>query len=261
MKQKKIFAVVLIIINTMINYNYVFAQSSAGETADIEMRNLVDVPTAGLLKRGAFAFDLDFFQQGGMTFSLSAGALDRLNFGISFGGAGFIGYEKVVPQKNPGVMLKFRLFDETQGMPAIAFGFNSQGKETYLDSLERFTIKSPGVYIAASKNYSMMGNLSWHGGVNLSMERKDGDKDLNIFAGIEKSIGKDISLVFDYDFAFNDNLEKVGKGRGYLNGGVLWSFGNGFLMAFNLKNIVKNNSTKEVTIGNRTLHIEYIRTF
>lgn len=260
MKQKLILLITLISMSNMFSFNYIYAQSSAGETADVEMRNLVDVPTAGLLKKGAFGFDIDFFQDGGMTFSLSAGALDRLNFGVSFGGTGFIGYGKVESQKNPGVMLKFRLFDETQASPAIALGFNSQGKETYIDSLERFTIKSSGVYLAASKNFSFMGNLSWHGGVNMSLEKEDGDKDLNFFAGIEKSIGKDISLVADYDFAFNDNLKKIGKGRGYLNTGLHWSFGNGFLIGFNLKNVVKNNSTKEITIGNRTLHIEYVRT-
>ena len=106
------------------------AQNSAGDAANIEPRYTIDTPTAGLLKRGAFAMDVDFFQNGGMTVGLEAGALDRLNFGISYGGSGIIGDGNISMQKLPGVNVKFRLFDETMAMPAIALGFDSQGKET-----------------------------------------------------------------------------------------------------------------------------------
>lgn len=236
------------------------AQNSAGDAATIEPRYIIDTPTAGLLKRGAFSLEANFFQDGGLMFGLYAGALDRLTFGISYGGVGIIGKTNATMQKLPGVLLKYRLFDESEAMPAVAFGFDSQGKETYIDSLERFTIKSRGIFIAASKNYSFLGFLSFHGGVNWSMEKKDGDKDMNTFVGVEKSIGQEISFIAEYDFAFNDNHGNAyGRGNGYLNAGLRWALANGLTLGFDLKNVAKNQ--QNVTFGNRTLKVEYVRTF
>ncbi|MEW5798158.1 MAG: hypothetical protein AB1728_04040 [Bacteroidota bacterium] len=252
---KKVIVTVLLILVS----SFGIAQNSAGDAANIEPRYIIDTPTAGLLKRGAFSFESNFFQDGGVMFGLYAGALDRLTFGVSYGGVGIIGKNKVTTQKLPGVMVKYRLIDETEVMPAIAFGFDSQGKETYIDSLERFTIKSKGIFIAGSKNYTMLGFLSFHGGVNWSMEKKDGDKDMNIFAGIEKSIGQELSFLAEYDFAFNDNHgQAFGKGNGYLNAGLRWSLASGLTLGFDLKNIVKNQNN--VTFANRTLKVEYVRT-
>jgi hypothetical protein len=241
-------------------HTFLEAQTTAGDASTVEPRQLIDLPTAGVLKRGAFAMDVDFFQNGGLGIALSAGALDRLSFGISYGGTGVIGNNSVTMQKLPGVNIKFRLFDETMAMPALAIGFDSQGKEAYIDSTERYTIKSRGVYAVASKNYAFFGNLSVHGGVNLSMERGDGDKDMDVFVGGEKSFGRDISILGEYDFGFNDNSSRsLGQGKGYFNLGFRWSFGNGFTLGFDLKNIFKNQNNL-VTIGNRTMRVEYIRT-
>ncbi|HTX17607.1 MAG TPA: hypothetical protein VMG34_03015 [Bacteroidota bacterium] len=234
------------------------AQITAGDEANIEPRYIIDTPTAGLLKRGAFAMDVDFFENGGMTVGLSAGALDRLSFGISYGGTGIIGSGDIAMQKLPGVNVKFRLFDETMAMPAIALGFDSQGKEGYIDSTQRFTIKSRGFFAAGSKNYSIAGNLSVHGGVNYSLENQDGNKHMDFFVGGEKSLGSDISLLCEYDFGTNDNNGAVGKGRGYLNTGLRWSWGNGFTLGFDLKDLVKNQN--QVVVGNRTIKVEYVRT-
>jgi hypothetical protein len=238
-----------------------WAQTTAGDASAIEPRQLVDMPTAGMLSRGAFALDADFFQNGGLGITLSAGALDRLSFGLSYSGSGIIGNNTVTMQKLPGVNIKFRVFDESMAMPAIAIGFDSQGKEAYIDSTERFTIKSRGVYAVASKNYAVLGNFSIHGGVNLSMERGDGDKDMDVFVGVEKSFGTDISIVGEYDFGFNDNNNRaLGQGKGYFNLGFRWSFGNGFMLGFDLKNVFKNQEN-DVTIGNRTMKVEYVRSF
>lgn len=238
--------------------NISHAQGSAGSEGNIEPRFLVDIPTAGLLDRGSFAFDVNFFQAGGVVLGLSAGVLDRLNFGISYGGTNIIGSEPPLWNKLPGVNIKFRLFDESEVVPAIAIGFDSQGKETYIDSLERYTIKSPGFFAVGSKNYAILGFLSIHGGINYSLERKDGDKDINAFIGAEKTIGEDISIMLEHDFGFNDShREALGRGRGYLNFGVRWSLGSGFTFGFDLKDIIKNQ--RHITIGKRTMRLEYVR--
>lgn len=238
------------------------AQTYAGEGATIEPTMLIDKPTAGLLKRGSYSVTSNFYQEGGVLVGLSVGIFEPFSFGISYGGTNMIGQNKIDMNPLPGVQAKLRIFNESSTVPAIAVGFDSQGKEPYLnaDTLKRYTIKSPGVYAVASKNYEFMGNFSVHGGLNRSMEQTDGDGDLNFFLGAEKSLGKDISIMMEYDFANNDNSgHALGKGNGYLNFGFRWSWGKGLIVGFNLKNITKNQDN--VNVGNRTLQIDYVGLF
>jgi hypothetical protein len=237
-----------------------FAQSYAGDAATIEPTTIVDKPTAGILKRGAYAVRTNFYEQGGVLVGLSVGVFENFSFGISYGGTDIIGSNKIQMNPLPGVNVKLRLLNEGTTMPALAIGFDSQGKEPYIDSTSRYTIKSPGFYAAGSKNYAFLGNLSVHGGVNLSLERGDGDKDLNFYVGAEKSIGQNISVLAEYDFANNDNNTRaLGKGKGYLNLAFRWSWGKGVIVGFDLKNVIKNQNNVE--IGNRALQIDYVATF
>ncbi|MFZ1976849.1 MAG: hypothetical protein WAV76_02745 [Bacteroidota bacterium] len=259
---KKILAVCLTSVLFQIMPATMLAQSYAGEGATSEPTMLIDKPTAGLLKRGTYSVSSEFYEQGGVLMSLAVGIFDPFSFGISYGGTNIIGPEKIAMDPIPGVQAKLRIFNESSAMPAIAIGFDSQGKGPYLkaDSLQRYTIKSSGLYAVASKNYAILGNLSIHGGINRSLEQADGDSNLDMFLGVEKSAGKDISLMLEYDFATNDNKNQaLGKGNGYLNFGLRWSWGKGVTVGFNLKDITRNQDN--VDIGNRTLQIDYIGAF
>jgi hypothetical protein len=92
------------------------------------------------------------------------------------------------------------------------------------------------------------------------METSDGDKDLNMYVGLEKSFGRDISIMLEYDLATNDNNNyALGKGKGYFNFGFRWTWGKGLIVGFNLKNITRNQDN--INVGNRTLQIDYIGNF
>jgi len=233
-------------------------QGSAGTSATIEPRYLVDLPTAGIIPSGNLAIDLDFFESGGVLLTSSVGAFDRLLFGFSYGGTGIIGFDRPSWNPRPGVVVKLRLVEETESFPALTLGFDSQGKQAYLTGNDRYTIKSPGFYAVVSKNYAAAGYVSIHAGVNYSLERADGDRDPNLFAGIEKSIGSIISIVGEYNLGANDsNHDARGRGRGYLNFGFHISAGKGFTLGFHLKDLLRNQ--QDVTIGNRTLQLEYVQ--
>jgi hypothetical protein len=239
-----------------------FGQSNAGTSANIEPTMIIDKPTAGMLHRGNYYVSSGFFEQGGVLFCVSVGLIDRFNFGISYGGTDIIGTNKPRMNPYPGVNVKIRVLDESLVAPAIAMGFEWQGRGPYIDDLKRYTIKSPGFYAVASQNYSILGNLSVHGGINLSTERGDGDKDLNVFFGAEKSVGRDISILAEYDLGLNDNSANAigrGRGRGYLNLGFRWSWGKGLVLGVNVKDVLKNDG--DITDGNRTLQLEYVGTF
>ncbi len=229
------------------------AQGSAGTDGGAEPRFLVDSPTAGMLHSGTLAVDVDFFQNGGVLLGLNYGLFSRFSLGISYGGSNLIGDDTALFNPVPGVNVKVRPFEEDLSFPAIVLGFDSQGKEEYREDLDRYTIKSKGLYAAASKNFSLLGFLSIHGGANYSFEGPKDDREVGFFAGAEKTIGPVISAVLEY----NSGGGKITKGRGYLNIGVRWSLGSGFTLGFDLKDLVRNED--KVTIGNRSVKIEFLK--
>lgn len=233
------------------------AQGSAGSGGKFEPRFLVDMPIAGMQDKGTFALDANFYQEGGLLLGFSVGVLDRLSLGISYGGSSLIGPDTPVMNDVPGFDVKVRLIEENMLIPAIALGFDSQGKDGYIKAQSRYVIKSPGLYAAASKNYTLLGFLSIHGGVNYSFERADGDRDVSGFIGAEKTIGPFVSVIVEYNLASNDNTRS--KGRGYLNAALKWSISGGLTLGVNFKDLVKNGS--EPTVANRTVSLEYIRFF
>jgi len=260
-KTLRLFIVMAIVLLTVGTSLQAQTRGSAGDMGTLEPTYLIDKPTAGMLRRADYNVSANFFQRGGVLAAVNVGLFDRFSFGISYGGTGIIGPDKIEMNPLPGVRAKLRIINETAMTPAVAIGFDSQGKEPYLDadSLKRYTIKSPGFFAVASKNYALLGNLSLHGGINYSLENKDGDKDLTLYVGAEKSLGDILSVLAEYDFAVNDNTERIGLGRGYFNLGFRLSAGEGLMIGFDLKNVTQNQ--KNVKIANRVLQIEYVGSF
>ncbi len=231
-----------------------------------ELTELVDCPTAGILQRGEVKFPISVFENGGMSFGAGVGVIQKLMFGIQFGGEYIIGDSLPNWDSYPGVFVKYRLFDESPTLPAIAIGFDSRGFGAFRDSLadgqkvKRFEIKSKGFYAVVSRNFHFIGNLGLHGGVNYSTERKDNDGDLNFFVGIDKSINQNINIVAEYDFAFNDNGKggdeetySFGEGNGYLNVGLQFNIDDNIRIQLNLRDLLENQYSNP----NRSIAICY----
>ena len=236
------------------------AQGSAGTGARYEPRYIVDMPTAGMLAKGTYAIDARFYGNGGLLVGFSAGIFSRLLVGISYGGSGLIGSGDPVMNVAPGFSAKVRLIEEGVVAPAVALGFDSQGYDGYLKEMSRYVIKSPGFYGALSKNYDLLGYLSVHGGVNYSLERADGDSDVNFYAGAEKSLGPFAALLVEYNLGMNDsNQGASGKGRGYLNAALNISPAGGLTVGIFIKDILKNGRAEEGTT--RAIKIEFVTPF
>lgn len=250
-------AVILIFILALILPSGLSAQP-------VPPRKLVDCPTAGLLPRGSFDVDMRLFPEGGVLGTISVGLTDRLLLGVSYGGEKIISEESVHWFPQVGVSIKYRLIEESYAMPALALGFDSQGYGAYVenDSISRFEVKSKGFYWVASKNYKVLGTpMGFHAGVNYSLEDEDGDDDPNLFVGVDKGLNEEVTLMGEYDFAFNDNkkLANFGKGNGYLDLGVRLSFGNQLSLEIDLMNLAENR--KEVDYMARQVRIVYLEYF
>jgi hypothetical protein len=236
----------------------IYAQGTSGDLAKYEYRYLIDMPTAGILEKGVVGVTTEILPEGVLIEVIEAGVFENVSIGISYGGSNLIGSGKVDWYNWPGVSIRARVIDETTLIPAIALGFDSQGKGVYDDSTDRFSIKSPGFFAAVSKNFDFLGYMSLHGSVNYSLEGNDGDNFVDVRTGVEKTLGSSFSLLVEYDFALNDNNSDFGSGKGYLNAGIRWSPGPGFTVGFDLRDLL-SNKTSSKNAADRSLKVEFIK--
>lgn len=236
----------------------VFGQGSAGEGAKYEYRSLIDLPTAGILKKGFVSITNDLMPEGVVISKIEVGVFENISFGISYGGGNLIGTGMPEWYKLPAVNFRYRIIDESLTLPTFTLGFDSQGKGNYFDSSSRYAIKSPGFFVAAAKNFEFLGYFSLHGTANYSLESTDGDNFVNLMVGAEKTIGKSVSLILEYDFALNDNNKNYGKGDGYMNIGVRWAMAEGFTLGIDLRDLLSNKKWSPGA-ADRAFKMEYIR--
>ena len=238
---------------------------------------LVSIPTAGTLPRGTFTLESLLSKNGGFTPKLSVGFTDNFSFGVSFGIQKLIGDEKIEYNKTtPEVQIKYRIYEESQSMPALVYGLETQGRGAYFETYEkdndkvitinRYEQKAWGMYLAISKNWSLLGNFGLHAGVCKSIsENDDEDKDLNLFFGLDKELNRSFSLLIEYDAALNDNDDKyevkdltLGKDKGYLNAGIRWSIVQNIMMEINFNDI---NKKTDADFTRREIKIMYSESF
>ena len=247
--------------------------------------NLVSIPTAGTLPRGSFTLESLIIKNGGIVPRLSVGFTDNFNIGVSYGVQNLIGDTKPsINKTTPEVQIKYRIFDESEKMPALVYGLDTQGRgefhkqESILSisgksdstrNLNRYDQKAWGMYIVFSKNWNLMGNLGMHAGISKSLsENDDGDKDLNVFFGFDKELNRSFSLLVEYDAALNDNLTEddygtiknitFGRGKGYLNAGVRWAISSNLMLEVNFNDI---NQNTEAEYTNREIKVIYSESF
>ena len=245
--------------------------------------NLVSIPTAGTLPRGSFTLESLLITDGGMVPRLSVGFTDNFSFGVSFGVQNLIGGNKPsINKTTPEVQIKYRIFDESEKMPALVYGLDTQGRGLYhaVDSisthgifdstvtLNRYDQKAWGMYMVMSKNWNFLGNLGLHAGISKSLsENDDGDNDINYFFGFDKELNRSFSLLVEYDAALNDNLSEgdyalnditFGRGKGYLNAGIRWAMSPNLMLEINF-NDINQNTNSEYT--NREIKVMYSESF
>jgi len=244
--------------------------------------NLVNIPTAGTLPRGSFTLESLIIKSGGIVPRLSVGFTDNFTFGVSYGVQNLIGDTKPsINKTTPEVQIKYRVFDESEKMPALVYGLDTQGRGIFhgIDSiksiknstitLNRYDQKAWGMYIVFSKNWNLMGNLGMHAGISKSLsENDDGDKDINVFFGFDKELNRSFSLLVEYDAALNDNLTEddygaiknitFGRGKGYLNAGVRWAISSNLMLEINFNDI---NQNTEAEYTNREIKVMYSESF
>ncbi len=204
-----------------------------------ELNTLIDTPTAGILQQGEAEITAKIYKDNGLLIGTKVGLFPRFMFGVNYGAEQIVGNED--PQWHDRVEFnaKIRLMDESNQLPAIALGYDSQGHGNYNN--HRYDIKSKGVYLTASKNFFLFGNIGVHGGINYSMETEDKDDEPNLFIGFDKTIGDMVVLLAEYDSGWNDNDADIMKGRGFFNVSVDLHFTEALVLKVSFYDLLLNH--------------------
>lgn len=235
-----------------------------GTSYSYEMIRLVESPTAGMLQKGESEISTKMYNNNGLIVGASVGLFPRFMFGVNYGGEQLVGNQKPIWHDRVEFNAKLRVLDESNSVPALALGYNSQGHGVYHKGYNRYDIKSKGFYAVASKNYFLLGNLGLHFGANYTLETDDDDNEVNLFAGLDKSIGNMVTFLLEFDPGWNDNDDWKnhsikGLGHGYLNGAVNIHFTDFLIAKISFFDMLEN---RENTQGSdRTLSLFYKMSF
>ncbi|MDH4155664.1 MAG: YjbH domain-containing protein [candidate division Zixibacteria bacterium] len=243
--------------------------ATSGSLFDVPPRQLVDMPTAGTLPRAHFDIGLRLYPNGGSIGYTNIGLSNRLMLGISYGGDNIISNRDPNWNKRIEFNIKFRVIDEMEYFPAVTAGFSSQGYGAWNEDFDRYTFKSRGFYVVASRSfYFYQWTAGWHGGASYSLENDiDKDKDMDFFVGFDATFRYNLALLMEYDVALNDDKSRLpdgtdyifaGKGRGYFNMSVKWLFTENLELEALIKNLSGNRRGEKIT---REIRITYIDMF
>ncbi len=220
----------------------------------------VENPTCGVLSKGEARIFQKVYKENGMMIGTEVGLFDNFAFGVSYGAEHLVGDQKPEWHNKVDFYARFRFIQETIHYPAFAIGVNTQGHGVYYNDRKRYDIKSKGAYLVASKNYSFMGLIGFDAGVNYTFEdEKDYDNtNIDLFTGVYKTIGQNLTIFADYSFGLNDNDDNSdlsGRGKGYFNTAVELKISEQLTIKLLLHDLFKNKPQTEVF--DRSLLIDY----
>ncbi|MCF7911039.1 MAG: YjbH domain-containing protein [Candidatus Cloacimonetes bacterium] len=235
-----------------------------------EMDTLVDAPTAGMLQAGQTDIFTEFYKDNGLLLGVRVGIIPRVMIGVSYGSENVVGNNEPEWHDQVEFYGKFRLMDETSRIPALAIGYDSQGHGRFYAEdddgvdVRRYDIKSKGFFGVLTKNFGFLGNLGLHLGTNYSLENTEDDRHMNIFTGVDKSIGDIMVLSVEYDMGINEDekwLETIMDedieyfDKGYLNSGLGIYFSENLYLQVKFNDLLGNRG--DTSMADRSIRLKY----
>lgn len=209
------------------------------------MLEAVDIPTADILDPKTFSTSFRFYRAGGITSRLVLGPFKRLNVGFYLDSQHLIGGEG--PHLiRPSAFIKFRVFDGTDIIPALALGYDNQGY-LYQESSKDFLQKEKGIYLVMSHEI-FIPDLEFHAGVNIPRVDEDGTP--FGFFGATWKIVPSFAFLAEYD-----NIQKAPDNRVNL-GGRFW-----VTPFFNVDVAARNVGRGSARGAERIVRLNYVTNF
>jgi len=212
---------------------------------------LIDTPTAEIIDYYSTQLNFRFYSNGGVVSRIGFGVFKRLNIGFSFDTDKVIGIQP--PEiRMPALNVKFRLYDGSQQIPAIAVGYDGQGYN-YDNSSSTYYNKEKGIFCVFSME-TMAKGLEFHMGFNTNFIKENNNKDIpksHAFIGlnytIEDNENKLLSILTEYD-----NLLETAKENRFNAGLRIYPAPN-----LNIDIGVKDISSPKNSSSERILRINY----
>ena len=180
--------------------------------------DLVTIPTGGTLPKGSYTLEALLMNDGGILSKISVGISDNFCMGLSYGLQDFISEkEPSINKSMPEIQIKYRIYEESEAMPAIALGMNTQGKGRYVDKIG-FEINLQKVsndkYLKINKIKSpLINNFSTlHSFLNLTKSNED--YSLEASFEVYEDLSKNRSDRFEYvypNFVYNKDLDSLNE--------------------------------------------------
>ncbi|ACC97860.1 hypothetical protein Emin_0300 [Elusimicrobium minutum Pei191] len=168
---------------------------------------LIDVPTAETLDHYSLDFNTRFFSQNSVMTSVDFGVYPRLNIGFSIAAQELIGNETPIKVLTPQLQAKFKIYDGSLYLPAIAIGYD--GREYFYDRhIKEYAHEKKGGYLVLSREI-IIPNLQVHPGINFS----DFDSsDIFFFTGVNFNIEDKVNVLFEWDNVHNIKDSRLNAG-------------------------------------------------
>jgi len=201
--------------------------------------HIIDSPTAMVPAHGEMRLEIGAGPEGSVLTGVRVGLFERMSFGLSYGMQEVLGRGDIEVNPRPGIQFHALLLDEPN-LPAIGFGYDSQGHGRWLDGKDRYERKSPGFYAVGTQNllvtsYQILTSVS--GGLGYSLEPNR--QAIDFFAGMTQQFGRGLAMLVDYDLSLDDD-GGIDANRGYLDVGMQWRFGSGNHLRFLLRDLLGN---------------------
>ena len=197
------------------------AQGAEGDPISTETM-LIDVPTAEVFDRYQASFLTRAYDHGTVMESIDFGVYKRINIGVSLAIDNWIGSSHSVKVLDPDFQAKWKLFDGSLYLPAIAIGYDGrrygygyeEDTRAYNRSSKHYLDHRKGGYVTLTREIFTPG-LALTAGANFS----DFDWDeIYMFTGLYYKIIPQINLLTEWDSIRNIRDSRLNMGaRFYLH--------------------------------------------
>lgn len=169
---------------------------------------IIDVPTANVLDKYQASFLTRSYADGSIMESLDFGVIPQINLGFSLAVYEFVGSSDEIKVLDPDFQVKWKLYDGSLYLPAIAIGYDGR-RYGYDPDSKKYMDDRKGAYLTMTREIFIPG-LNASAGVNLS----DFDRhDIYFFLGMTWRLAEWFSLAAEWD-----NINNVRDSR--LNAGA-----------------------------------------
>lgn len=174
---------------------------------------VIDVPTASVLDKYQASFLTRAYSQGSIMESLDFGVIPQVNIGFSLAVYELVGNSSDIKVLDPDFQAKWKLYDGSLYMPAIAIGYDGR-RYGYNRKTKDYMDDRKGGYITFTREIFTPG-LDASAGVNLS----DFDRhDVYFFTGLSWRVKDWAALLAEWD-----NINNMRSSRFNLGARVLIS--------------------------------------